>query len=159
MKFLILPAVLIFSSLAPAYAAEPVMEIAKLERMAESARSATEHSEVSKQYRLRAEHFEAKATQHEEQARKMESRPRTALEHKWPGMSRQPWVKERQLAMHARRAASESYSLADRHMRLSVEALAEGGQVAGRAADRETERSRQAESRSDQQESSTETGR
>lgn len=109
----------------PAMAKDAKFETAKLEQMAESAQAPVEHVTVAKQYRLRAEEFEAKARKHEAEAQKMEARPRSALEHKWPAMSRQPWIKERQLAMEARRAAKESFEVADRHMRLSVEALAE----------------------------------
>jgi hypothetical protein len=125
MKYFALSTVFLLTSLAPVYAADPVMEVAKLERMAESAQTASEHVEVSKQYRLRAEQFEEKADKHETEAQKLEKQPRSPISHKWPAMSRKPWVKERQLAMHARRAAKESLALADRHLQLSVEALAE----------------------------------
>ena len=114
----------------PAIAQEKAAKSATLEQMAEAAQSPAEHVKVSKQYRDRAESFEAKAKQHEEQARKLEKQPRSPMDQKWPSMARQPWVKERQLAMEARRAANESREIADRHMRLGVEALAEGPQRA-----------------------------
>jgi competence protein ComGC len=73
-------------------------------------------------YRLRAEAFEAKAEKHEEEARKLAARPRNPLEVKWPAMARKSWQRESQLAVQARRAAKECYDLADRHIRLAVEA-------------------------------------
>lgn len=118
------------TAVTPAIAQEKVAKNPTLEQMAEAAQSPSEHVRVSKQYRLRAESFEVKAKQHEDEARKLEKQPRSPIEQKWPAMARQPWVKERQLAMEARRAASESREIADRHMRLSVEALAEGPQRA-----------------------------
>ena len=87
--------------------------------------SPAEHAKLAKEYRLRAESFEAQAKKHEAEARKLHARPRSPIAHKWPAMSPEPWVKERQLAMEARRAAKESMEIADNHMRASVEALAE----------------------------------
>jgi hypothetical protein len=107
-------------------AQEKVTKNATLEQMAEAAQTPAEHVKVSKQYRLRAEGFDLKAKQHEDEARKLEKQPRSPIEHKWPAMAKQPWIKERERALEARRAANESREIADRHMRLSVEALAEG---------------------------------
>jgi flagellar motor protein MotB len=101
-------------------AAEPVDE-AKLEAMARDAKSPADHAKVAKQYRLRAEAFEAKANKHEEEARKLQAQPRSPLEMKWPAMARKPWEREAQLAIEARRAAGEAYAAADKHIRLAVE--------------------------------------
>lgn len=111
----------------PALAQEPIAG-SKLEQMAEAAQSPAEHVAVAKEFRLRAENFEAKAKKHEETAQKLQAQPKSAIAHKWPAMSRQPWVKERQLAIEAQRAAKESFDLADRHMRLGVEALADASE-------------------------------
>jgi hypothetical protein len=102
-------------------AAEPVDE-AKLEAMARDAKTPAEHAKVAKQYRLRAEAFETNAKKHEEEARKLQAQPRSPLELKWPAMARKPWERETQLAMQARRAAQEAYAVADKHIRLAVEA-------------------------------------
>jgi hypothetical protein len=109
--------------------AAPMMEREKLEKMAESANSPKEHAFVSKQYRLQAEEFERKAAKHEADARKLQSAHGNPIAHKWPAMAARPSVKERQLAMEARRAAAECLEAADRHMRLSVEKLAEADSI------------------------------
>jgi hypothetical protein len=104
----------------------------ELARLAEVAKTPSEHIAVSKQYRSQAEEFERQALKHEAAARKVEATP-APLEHKWPALGRRTGAKERQLAMEARRAARESIAAADRHFRLSVEALAQ-------AADRDKSR-------------------
>lgn len=109
----------------PATAETPKVESAKLERMAEVAKTPKDHVAVAKHYRSQAEQFEQKALKHEAQARKMQNNPNNPMAYKWPAMAGQPWVKERQLAMEARRAAQESLEASERHMRLSVEALAD----------------------------------
>jgi len=110
---------------APAAAATNLVDRNKLESMAETAKTPKDHVAVAKQYRLEAEQFEQKAAKHEEKAMKLEAAPRSPMAHKWPAMAGKPWVKERQLAMEARRAARECLEASDRHMRLSVEKLAE----------------------------------
>lgn len=95
----------------------------KLEQLAEAAQCAAEHGDVARQYRLRAEHLEAKAVKHEEKAAELEARPKRPMQAKWPAMARKPWVKEREMAVQARRAAKEAQQLADRHVRLGVETL------------------------------------
>lgn len=112
--------------------AKPVMPInANLKRMSESARTPRQHVNVAKQSRERAGELAAQARKHEADAARLESAPRSALEHKWPAMGRQPWIRERELAEGARRAAREHIELADHHIRLSVEALASGQQKPG----------------------------
>jgi hypothetical protein len=101
-------------------AAEPVIEAEKLETMAKAAKTSTEHATVAKHYRLRAEAFEAKARQHETEARKL-SGPRIGIDAKWPAMARKTAQREKQLAMEARRAAQENYALADKHIRMVIE--------------------------------------
>lgn len=112
-------------SMTTAMAANPVADRGKLERMAESAKTPKEHVEVAKHYRAQAEHFTQKAESHEAEARRLQAAPRSPIEYKWPAMGRQPWIRERQLAMEAHRAAKESLEASDRHMRMSVEQLAE----------------------------------
>lgn len=118
---------LILTLAAPAAAVEPAKEkdlidANKLALMAREAKTPAEHATVAKHYRLRAEAFEAKAQKHEAEAQKLAARPRNPLEVKWPAMARKSWQRESQLAVQARRAAKESYDLADRHIRLAVEA-------------------------------------
>lgn len=96
----------------------------QLEQRADAARTAREHSTVARDYRERGERFEAAAREHEMAARRYD-RASTPLDRKWPGSTMRPATKERQLAMEARRAAQESFALADRHLRSSVEALAD----------------------------------
>src|SRR5262245_26609544 len=110
---------------APAAAATNLVDRNKLESMAETAKTPKDHIAVAKQYRLQAEQFEQRAAKHEEKARELESAPRSPMAYKWPAMAGKPWVKERQLAMEARRAARECLEASDQHMRLSMEKLAE----------------------------------
>lgn len=110
----------------PAAAVEPsagnTIESQELELLARDAKTPAEHANVARHYRLRAEAFEAKATRHEAEARKMSDRTKGhPLSSKWPAMTRNAAAQERQAAMQARRAATESFDLADRHIRLAVE--------------------------------------
>ena len=104
-----------------AQGAEALMEIEKLEALAEKADTAKEHAEVAKQYRLRAESYVEKAKQHEAKVAELKDRPRSAMYYKWPAMVRTQMEKEKQLAMQARRAAAECMALADKHIQLAVE--------------------------------------
>jgi hypothetical protein len=98
------------------------MNPGKIEQLAKNAFTAAEHAEVARQYRIRAESFEAKALMHEEEARKLAKQPLPPMAYKWPAMVQRPAEKESLLAMQARRAARESYELADNHIRRAVEA-------------------------------------
>ena len=125
MKRIALTFVAAVLAVAPIPGATPMVERGKLEKMAENANTAKEHVAVAKQYRLQAEEFERKASKHEAEARKLQTSPSNPIAHKWPAMAGRPWEKERQLAMEARRAAAECLEASDRHMRLSVEKLAD----------------------------------
>jgi hypothetical protein len=105
--------------------AAPMLERDKLEKMAETANTPKEHVSVAKQYRLQASEFERKAAKHEAEARKLRSANGNPIAQKWPALVSRSSVKERQLAMEARRAAAECLEAADLHMRLSIEKLAE----------------------------------
>ena len=117
--------VILSLTLAPAgvFGAEAMVDSNKLETMAANAKSTGQHAAVAKLYRLQAESFESKAKQHETEARELEARPGNAMDHKWPAMSskKRDAEKARQLAVQARRAAQESFQLADRHLRLTIE--------------------------------------
>lgn len=117
-----IPMIALLALSIPMIAAEPAVETGKLEQMAKAAKSASDHAAVAKQYRLRAEAFEAKAEKHESEAHSMRNSASIGIAAKWPAMAQKSVQKERQKAMQARRAASEAYELADRHSRLAVEA-------------------------------------
>jgi hypothetical protein len=89
--------------------------------MAERAETAAAHAEVATQYRLHAEALEAKAAAREKEAagyvRSMGSTAR-----KWPGMATGKVQSAKSDAAEYRRAAAETRALADRHIRLAVEA-------------------------------------
>jgi hypothetical protein len=103
-------------------AAEPVGDAKKLETLAASAKTPKQHAQVAKQYRLRAESLETKATEHAEKARKAGNTPLPGLAHKWPSMVRTPQQRETELSMQYRRAAEEAKRLAQWHTQLAVEA-------------------------------------
>jgi hypothetical protein len=104
----------------PAAAVEPT-DAKKLEMIARDAKTPAQHANVARQYRLRAEALEAKAEQHEAEARKLMTSPRIGVEGKNPSMARNTWQRERSLAEQARRQSREAYKIADRHLFLTVE--------------------------------------
>lgn len=106
----------------PATAQQPASE-AELRTLAENADSASDHARVAKEYRLRAEKFEAEAIEHEQRVKNL-TRSAGAMARKWPGMATNQLQKAKRQAVEARRAAQENMALADRHIRLSVEAQA-----------------------------------
>jgi hypothetical protein len=113
-----------------AVAAEPVAESAKIQQLAKGAVTAADHIKVARMYRLQAEALQAKAAAHEDKAKELDAIPKSPLAHKWPAMAPQKGGQERQLAMQAQRAASESMALASKHIQLAVE-LREAEATAG----------------------------
>lgn len=106
---------------------------AKLEQthaLASSAKSATQHATVAKQYRQHAESFGAQAAEYEKNVRDL-TRASGAAAIKWPGLASGQLQKEKAKALEARRAERETKELADRHLRLAVEAQAEPADAAG----------------------------
>lgn len=103
------------------------VEITKLQAMAEQAKTPAQHAAVAKQYRLRAESFEAKAVEHEINAERY-AKAAGAMYRKWPGMAPRAMQEEKQKAVEARRAAQENRTLAESHLRQSVEAMASAGE-------------------------------
>lgn len=101
---------------------DPAKSADEIQTMAKNATSGSDHANVARHYRLRAEELEAKAKRHEEEARKLEKQPLPGMAYKWPAMVPRPAEKERRLAMQARRAANEASKLAARHLHLAVEA-------------------------------------
>lgn len=99
-----------------------MIEPAKLERMSKDASTPEQHANVARQYRLHAESLEAKATRHETEVKKLQARPRSALEYKWPAFARKPWQAEQRLAEEARSEARDAQQVAARHVQLAVEA-------------------------------------
>lgn len=97
---------------------------------AAKADTAPEHAAVAKQYRLQAEALGAKAAEHEKKAEDI-TRASGAIVRKFPGMASSRLQSEKTKAVEARRAQREAMQLADRHIRLSVEAQARNPVVAG----------------------------
>lgn len=106
--------------------------LASIERVhaqAAEANTAAKHAEVARQYRLHAEALESQAKQYEKEAASL-TRSAGAIVHKFPGMATGQLQKTKTKAVETRRAARETMALADRHIRLAVEAQA-GAPVAG----------------------------
>lgn len=112
---------------ATAQAQGPQADTERIAALAASARTAKDHTTVAAEYRDRGTRFEAKAREHEEAARRYDRR-RTPLQNKYPAAAHDRATRERQLAMEARRAARESFQLADRHVQLSVDLLADASE-------------------------------
>lgn len=93
-------------------------------RQAAKANTASSHAAVAKQYRLQAEAFGAKAVEHEKNAEQL-TRASGAILRKFPGMASNQLQGEKAKAVAARRAQREAMQLADRHIRLAVEAQAQ----------------------------------
>ncbi|MDZ7636690.1 MAG: hypothetical protein U5J83_00280 [Bryobacterales bacterium] len=106
---------------------------AEIAKMAESARSASEHAAVAKAYRLRAEEFAETAERLEAEVAKKQTGPKVGMSSKWPAMSRNSAQREKQQAIAARRAARESQEMAALHTQLAVEAGFKGAVEAKRA--------------------------
>lgn len=103
--------------------AEPMVPAERLQAMAREAKSFKQHAEVAKYSRLQAESLTAEAVKHEREAERL-ANSTGAMRHKWPAMAPKAINQAKDRALEARRAARESYELADRHQRLAIEALA-----------------------------------
>lgn len=95
----------------------------QLAALAREARTAGEHADVARRYRLQADTLDARAAEHEARAETL-ARNAPGIAHKWPSMAPQNVKLAKQQAVDARRAARESRELASRHQTLAVEALA-----------------------------------
>jgi len=109
---------------APGIAADSLIAPETLQTLEREADTPAEHATIAKQYRLRAESFETQAIKHEAKVRQY-TNAAGPMVHKWPAMAPRALQKEKELAVEARRAARENRELAQRHMGLSVEALAQ----------------------------------
>ena len=96
---------------------------AVLERKAKEAKTPAEHSEVARQYELRARALDVKAESIEGEVRQQKANP-SAMETKWPAMVVNARERREQLAMQTRRAAQESYRLAEHHRTVAGETRA-----------------------------------
>jgi hypothetical protein len=103
--------------------AQSVRSVEQTHAMAATADSPTEHATAARQYRLHAEALDAKAEEHETKVKAL-TRAAGASIYKWPGMASGQLKNEKAKAMEARRNAREMMALADRHLRLAVEAQA-----------------------------------
>ena len=103
----------------PMVAAEKPMEPKQIAQLAKDAKTSSEHAEVAKQYRAHGTSLEQKAVRYEQEARVQDAGPTRAMEQKWPAMIVNARERKAQLAVQARRAAQESYNLAQHHDRLA----------------------------------------
>ena len=92
-----------------------------LEARARIAVSASDHAEVSRAFRLRAQEMDRTAKQHEAEAAKIGPN-RIGVPAKWPGMAvNTPFEQAKRRALEARRAATESRELSLKHAQLATE--------------------------------------
>jgi len=103
--------------------AQSAAALEEVHAKAVSARTAASHAAVAKEYRLHAQALEAKAAGHEKNVKEL-TRASGAAVHKWPGLASRQLQNEKASAVETRRAARETMALADRHIRLAVEAQA-----------------------------------
>jgi hypothetical protein len=97
-----------------------VLQPDAIEQLSKKASTPEEHAKAAKQLRLRAEALDAKAAEHEENARNLR-KTTNPMSVKWPAMVQNGWKRESQLAIQARRAAQECYARAAKHVNLAVE--------------------------------------
>ncbi len=95
----------------------------RIEALAREARSAGEHADVAKRYRVHAESLETAAAEFESRVAQLASAS-ASISAKWPSMAPRTLTQTRQQAAEARRAAQECRQLAERHQGFAVEALA-----------------------------------
>jgi hypothetical protein len=110
--------------------AQSLIALEQVHAMAERAVTPAAHAEVAKQYRLHAEALEAKAVAREKEAEGYR-RSLGSTARKWPGMATGKLRSAQADAAEYRRAAAETRLLADRHIRLAVEAQAVNPAEAG----------------------------
>lgn len=103
--------------------AQSLAALEQVHAQAMSARTTNEHAAVARQYRQHAESLAAKAAEHENNVKQL-MRASGASVIKWPGMASGQLQKEKAKAVETRRAANEAKGLADKHIRLAVEAQA-----------------------------------
>ncbi len=95
----------------------------QLAALAKEARTPADHAKVAKSYRLQADEFDARAAEYEARVARL-AKHQPGISYKWPAMAPPDITRAKQQAMAARRAARESRALAEQHVHLSVEALA-----------------------------------
>ena len=110
-------------SLVGASVSTKLMEDRQLQRLAQDAKTSSEHLEVARHYEARGRDFEVKAAKHEQEADELASRNGyNAMKYKWPAMVQAPIDRTRGQAMRARRAAKESFELMAKHQKLAAKA-------------------------------------
>lgn len=91
--------------------------------LAEMARTPAEHAQVAKTYRLQADALQSQADELEAHALDV-AKHEGPMPVKWPGLASREFQQTRQHAVEARRAARQNRELAEFHLRLSIEAIA-----------------------------------
>lgn len=96
---------------------------AQIAALARQARTADQHADVARRYRLQAESLDAKGAEQEKLAAHQAAQA-PGIVHKWPSMAPKALSDTKQKAVDYRRAARESRELAERHRALASEARA-----------------------------------
>jgi hypothetical protein len=113
-----------FAVLAPnASAVERVLEEKEIAKLAKSAETPAEHTQVAQQYLLRAKALEEKADKIERELRAERQGWQPPMATKWPAMVENTRERKERVAMQARRAAKESTELAAHHSKLAGKSL------------------------------------
>lgn len=96
----------------------------RLAALAREARTAEQHADVARRYRMQAESLDGKAAEQEKLAAQQAAQA-PGIVHKWPSMAPKALTDTKQKALDYRRAARESREQAERHRALAVEARAD----------------------------------
>jgi len=102
---------------------DTIASATQLAALARDARTAAQHADVARRYRLQADALDARAAEHAARASAL-VRTAPGIAHKWPAMAPRALSQAKQDAIEARRAARESRELASRHHAIAVETLA-----------------------------------
>ena len=94
-----------------------------LHALSREARTTVEHADLSQRFRQQAEAFESRAAAEEATVKALTAKA-APFQHKWPEVRMPDVTAAKRRAVEARRAARESREMAERHLRLAVEALA-----------------------------------
>jgi hypothetical protein len=92
-----------------------------LEVLARKASSPSEHIEVSKRYRERAQQFEVRALEYSKEVARLRRSGPDTLAMKWRHARPEPIEQAKQRVIEAQRAANEARALADRHSHAALE--------------------------------------
>jgi len=90
--------------------------------LSREARTTRDHADLARRFRLQAESFDATASQHEANVKRLTDAAPPSVK-KWPHLTMPDVSKAKQRAIDARRAARESREMSRHHAQQAIESL------------------------------------